>query len=61
MVSWIGTWVVLVVGLVVLYFAGSVGLFAAVVLAALVAFVLGVATRAIKRVVRRDRSRTDER
>jgi hypothetical protein len=52
---------VLVVGLVVLCFAGSVGLFAAVVLAALVAFVLGVATRAIKRVVRRDRSRTDER
>jgi di/tricarboxylate transporter len=43
-----------------MYFAGLVGLFAAVVLLALLAFVSGLVTRAVKRIVRATRSRTKE-
>jgi len=60
LVSWVGTWALLAVGLVGMYFAGLVGLFAAVVLLALLAFVSGLVTRAVKRIVRATRSRTKE-
>jgi hypothetical protein len=58
-ISWIGTWALLAVGLLGLYFAGTVGLIAVVVLLVLAAFAIGLATRGVKRVVRRTRSRTN--
>lgn len=51
LVSFVGVWVFLAVGLVGMYFAGWIGIFAAVVLMALVAYVYGVAARAVKRIV----------
>jgi hypothetical protein len=56
--SWIGTWALLAVGLLGLYFAGTVGLIAVVVLLVLAAFAIGLAIRGVNRVVRRSRSRT---
>jgi hypothetical protein len=58
LISWIGTWVLLAVGLLGLYFAGTVGLYAVVVLMVLVAFASGLATRGVKWVVRRTGART---
>jgi hypothetical protein len=45
------------VGVLVLYLWGAPGLYAAVVLTVLVVFVVGVATRSVKRVVSATRSR----
>jgi hypothetical protein len=44
-------------GLVALYFAGNVGLYAAVVLVSLVVFAIGLTTRGLKWVLRMARSR----
>lgn len=57
LISWIGTWLFLGVGLLGLYFAGTVGVYAAVAVMALVAFVIGFATRSVRWVVRLTRSR----
>jgi hypothetical protein len=57
LISWIGTWLFLGVGLLGLYFAGTVGVYAAVAVMALVAFVIGLATRSVRWVVRLTRSR----
>jgi hypothetical protein len=46
------------VGLLGMYFAGTVGLYAAVALIVLVVFAIGLATRAVKWVGRLTRSRT---
>ena len=46
------------VGLLGLYLAGNVGLYAALALVVLVAFVIGLATRVLRWVVRVTRSRT---
>jgi hypothetical protein len=58
LISWIGTWLLLAVGLLGLYFAGTVGLYAVVVLIVLVAFASGLATRGVRSLVRRTVSRT---
>jgi hypothetical protein len=58
--SWIGVWVLLAVGLTGMYVAGTPGVFAAVVLMALVAFVIGVARWGVSWVVRVTRSRLEE-
>lgn len=57
LISWIGTWLFLGVGLLGLYFAGTVGVYAAVAVMALVAFVIGLATRSVRWVERLTRSR----
>jgi hypothetical protein len=57
LISLLGTWVILVVGLLGLYFAGTAGVYAAVVVMALVAVVIGLATRSVKWVVRLTRFR----
>jgi hypothetical protein len=57
LISWVGTWSFLAVGLLGLYFAGTVGVYAAVAVMALVAFVIGLATRSVRWVVRLTRSR----
>jgi hypothetical protein len=53
-----GTWLILAVGLLGLYFAGTVGVFAVVAGMALVAFAIGLATRGVNWIVRLTRSRT---
>jgi hypothetical protein len=58
LISWIGTWLLAGVGLLGMYFAGTVGLYTAVALIVLVVFVIGLATRAVKSVGRPTRSRT---
>jgi hypothetical protein len=58
LISWLGTWLFLGVGLVGLYFAGTVGVYVAVAVMALAAFVIGFATRSVKWFVRLTRSRT---
>jgi hypothetical protein len=55
----IGVVVLAGLGVLALYLWGTPGLYAAVVLIVLVAFVVGVATRSVKRVVRATRSREE--
>jgi hypothetical protein len=57
LISWLGTWLFLGVGSLGLYLAGSVGVYAAVAVMALLAFVIGLATRSVKWVLRLTRSR----
>jgi hypothetical protein len=58
LISWLATWLILAVCLLGLYFAGMVGVYAVVVVMALVAFAIGLATRGVKWIVRLTRSRT---
>jgi hypothetical protein len=58
LISLTGTWLILAVGLLGLYFAGTVGVFAVVAGMALVAFAIGLATRGVNWIVRLTRSRT---
>jgi hypothetical protein len=59
LLPWIGMWLVVAVCLAGLYFAGTIGAYAALALVALFVFVGGVVTRAVQRVVRAARSRME--
>jgi hypothetical protein len=58
LLSLIGMWLFVGLGLLGLYFAGTIGLYAAVALVMLVVFVIGLVARSVKRVARLTRSRT---
>jgi uncharacterized protein (DUF1684 family) len=56
LMSWIGMSWFVAVGLVGMYVAGTIGLYAAATFMVLVVFVVGVAIRTVKRVVRATRT-----